>query len=106
MLWWMNCLGPRAGRPRAQEETMKIVQTDEIALKRGLEHRGGTFHGRIMVEGKPGALDNFQLSFGQMSHDFNSPRHRDNFEQLPYPLEGPPHSAPIPNPPTAITTHF
>ena len=37
----MNCLGPRAGRPRAQEETMKIVQTDEIPLKRGLEHRGG-----------------------------------------------------------------
>jgi hypothetical protein len=69
----MNCLGPRAGRPRAQEETMKIVQTDEIPLKRGLEHRGGTFHGRIMVEGEPGALDNFQLSFGQMGGDFNSP---------------------------------
>ena len=42
---------------------MKIVQTDEIPLKRGLEHRGGIFHGRIMVEGEPGALDNFQLSF-------------------------------------------
>jgi hypothetical protein len=67
---------------------MKIVQTDEIPLKRGLEHRGGTFHGRIMVEGEPGALDNFQLSFGQMGGDFNSPRHRHNFEQIRYQLEG------------------
>jgi hypothetical protein len=67
---------------------MKIVQTDEIPLKRGLEHRGGTFHGRIMLEGEPGALDNFQLSFGQMGGDFNSPRHRHNFEQIRYQLEG------------------
>jgi hypothetical protein len=67
---------------------MKIVQTDEIPLRRGLEHRGGTFHGRIMVEGEPGALDNFQLSFGQMGGDFNSPRHRHNFEQIRYQLEG------------------
>jgi hypothetical protein len=67
---------------------MKIVQTDEIPLKRGLEHRGGIFHGRIMVEGAPGALDNFQLSFGQMGGDFNSPRHRHNFEQIRYQLEG------------------
>ena len=49
---------------------MKVVQTDEIPLKRGLEHRGGIFHGRIMVEGEPGALDNFQLSFGQMGRRF------------------------------------
>jgi hypothetical protein len=67
---------------------MKIVQTDEIPLKRALEHRGGIFHGRVMVEGAPGALDNFQLSFGQMGGDFNSPRHRHNFEQIRYQLEG------------------
>jgi hypothetical protein len=67
---------------------MKIVQTDEIPLKRALEHRGGTFHGRTMVEGAAGALDNFQLSFGQMGGDFNSPRHRHNFEQIRYQLEG------------------
>ena len=67
---------------------MKIVQTDEIPLKRALEHRGGIFHGRIVVEGEPGALDNFQVSFGQMGGDFNSPRHRHNFEQIRYQLEG------------------
>jgi hypothetical protein len=67
---------------------MKIVQTDEIPLKRALEHRGGIFHGRIMVEGQAGTIDNFQLSFGQMGGDFNSPRHRHNFEQIRYQLEG------------------
>ena len=41
---------------------MKIVQTDEIPLKRGLEHRGGMFYGRIMAEGDPGTLDNFQVT--------------------------------------------
>ena len=67
---------------------MKIVQTDEIPLRRALEHRGGIFHGRIMVEGAPGALDNFQVSYGQMGGDFNSPRHRHNFEQIRFQLEG------------------
>jgi hypothetical protein len=46
------------------------------------------FHSRIMVEGEPGGIDNFQLSFGQMGGDFNSPRHRHNFEQIRYQLEG------------------
>jgi hypothetical protein len=77
-----------AGSEDIKEQPMKIVQTDEIPLKRGLEHRGGTFHGRIMVEGAPGALDNFQVSYGQMGGDFNSPRHRHNFEQIRYQLEG------------------
>jgi hypothetical protein len=67
---------------------MKIVQADQIPLERGLEHRGGTFHGRIVVEGDAGTLDNFQVSYGEMGGDFNSPRHRHNFEQIRYQLEG------------------
>jgi hypothetical protein len=78
----------RPAPARSEEDAMKIVQTDDIPLKRGLEHRGGVFHSRIMAEGAPGALDNFQLSFGQMGGDFNSPRHRHNFEQIRYQLEG------------------
>lgn len=67
---------------------MKIVQGDEIALKRGLEHRGGTFHFRLLLEGEPGTPDNFQLSLGQMGGDFFSPRHRHNFEQIRFQVEG------------------
>lgn len=67
---------------------MKIVQGDEIPLERGLEHRGGTFHFRRVLEGEAGRLDNYQLSLGQMGGDFYSPRHRHNFEQLRFQLEG------------------
>ena len=48
---------------------MKIVQADDIPLQRGLEHRGGTFHSRRLLEGEPGALDNYQLTLGQMGGD-------------------------------------
>jgi hypothetical protein len=67
---------------------MKIVQGDEIAWVRGLEHRGGTFHFRNLMEGTPGTLDNFQLSMGRNDKDFVSPRHRHNFEQFRFQLEG------------------
>ena len=46
---------------------MRIVQTDTIPLKRGLEHRGGIFHGRIIVEGEPDRLDNFQVSYNEQA---------------------------------------
>lgn len=67
---------------------MKIVQGDEIPLERGLEHRGGTFHFRRLLEGQPGRIDNFQLSYGQIEGDFYSPRHRHNFEQIRFQLKG------------------
>jgi len=67
---------------------MKIVQGDEIPLERGLEHRGGTFHFRRLLEGEAGRIDNFQLSYGQIEGDFYSPRHRHNFEQIRFQLEG------------------
>src|SRR5436305_876369 len=39
---------------------MKIVQGDQLDWVRGLEHRGGTFHYRNLMEGTPGTIDNFQ----------------------------------------------
>jgi len=67
---------------------MKIVQGDELQWERGLEHRGGTFHFRRLLEGEPGGIDNFQLSLGRLGGDFYSPRHRHNFEQVRFLLEG------------------
>ncbi len=61
---------------------MKIRQGDEIEPRRGLEHRGGTFHFRMLMEGEPGTKGNFQFTLGQMGGDFFSPRHRHNFEQV------------------------
>jgi len=67
---------------------MKIVQGDELEWVRGLEYRGGTFHYRNLMEGTPGTIDNFQLSLGRNDKDFVSPRHRHNFEQFRFQLEG------------------
>jgi hypothetical protein len=67
---------------------MKIVQGDELEWVRGLEYRGGTFHYRNLMEGAPGTIDNLQLSMGRNDKDFVSPRHRHNFEQFRFQLEG------------------
>jgi hypothetical protein len=67
---------------------MKIVHADEIEWKRGLQHRGGTFHYRHLLEGNPGSPGNFHLGIGQQDGDFASPRHRHNFDQFRFQIEG------------------
>ena len=67
---------------------MNIVQGDELEWVRGLEHRGGTFHFRHLMDGTPGTIGNFSLSMGRNDKDFVSPRHRHNFDQFRFQLEG------------------
>jgi hypothetical protein len=67
---------------------MKIVQADEVEWKRGLQHRGGTFHYRHLLNGTSGTLSNFQFDIGQLEGDFASPRHRHNFDQFRFQIEG------------------
>ena len=67
---------------------MKIVHCDEVEWKRGLQHRGGTFHYRHLLNGIPGSPGNFQFNVGQLEGDFSSPRHRHNFDQFRFQLEG------------------
>jgi hypothetical protein len=67
---------------------MKIVQIDDVERKRGLEHRGGTFFSRTMVEGTPGTPGNFKFSLSELGTDYSGPRHRHNFDQFRFSLEG------------------
>ncbi|HEY2535310.1 MAG TPA: hypothetical protein VGJ20_46710 [Xanthobacteraceae bacterium] len=67
---------------------MQIIHGDEVEWKRGLQHRGGTFHYRHLFDGTPGTAGNFQFNIGQLEGDFSSPRHRHNFEQFRFQLEG------------------
>ena len=67
---------------------MQIVHADQVEWKRGLQHRGGTFHYRHLLNGKPGAPGNFQFNIGQLEGDFSSPRHRHNFDQFRFQIEG------------------
>jgi hypothetical protein len=67
---------------------MQIVHADEVEWKRGLQHRGGTFHYRHLLEGTAGSPGNFHLGIGQQDGDFASPRHRHNFDQFRFQIEG------------------
>jgi hypothetical protein len=67
---------------------MKVVQLEETPEVRGLEHRGGTFHARTIVEGTPGTPGNFKFSLSRLGTDYSGPRHRHNFDQYRYMIEG------------------
>lgn len=67
---------------------MKIAQGDQVAPQPAVRHRGGGLQARLILEGTPGAADNFQLSLSVTGSDFISPRHRHNFEQYRVVLDG------------------
>jgi hypothetical protein len=67
---------------------MQIVHADQVEWKRGLQHRGGTFHYRHLLNGTPGLPGNFQFNIGELEGDFSSPRHRHNFDQFRFQIEG------------------
>jgi hypothetical protein len=67
---------------------MKVVQLEEAPEVRGLEHRGGTFHARTIVEGTPGTPGNFKFSLSRLGTDYSGPRHRHNFDQYRFMIEG------------------
>jgi len=67
---------------------MKIVQIDDVPRNRGLEHRGGTFFSRTTAEGVPGTPGNFKFSLSELGIDYSGPRHRHNFDQFRFMLEG------------------
>jgi hypothetical protein len=68
---------------------MKIVHGDVAEEKvRVHQHRQGTFIHRKVAEGEPGTPGNFLLELVRTTADFFSPRHRHNFDQFRYQLEG------------------
>ena len=67
---------------------MKVVQLDDVTPVRGLEHRGGTFHSRTTAAGEPGTPGNFKFSVSELGTDYSGPRHRHNFDQYRFMLEG------------------
>jgi len=67
---------------------MKIVHADQVAWNRAQQYRAGTFHSRRMMEGTPGTIDNYFVSMGRSDADFESPRHRHNFDQFRIQLNG------------------
>jgi len=68
---------------------MKIVQGDQVEeVVRKFQHRQGLFIHRKLMVGEPGTPGNFQLELVRTTDDFFSPRHRHNFDQIRYQVEG------------------
>jgi hypothetical protein len=57
-------------------------------------HRSGGIEFKRLIQGTPGAPDNFELSLVRTAGDYYTPRHRHNFDQVRYCLEGAMNYAP------------
>ena len=68
---------------------MRIVHGDQVEERIRLhQHRQGMFRHRTVAAGEPGTPGNFILEMVRTTDDFFSPRHRHNFDQFRYQLEG------------------
>ncbi len=68
---------------------MKIVQGDQVEeVVRQFQHRQGQFIHRKLMTGTPGTPGNFALELVRTTDDFFSPRHKHNFDQFRYQVDG------------------
>jgi hypothetical protein len=68
---------------------MKLVEFDNIEfVGRKEQHRVGTFIQKMLLEGEPGTPGNFSFRMVRTFTDFYSPRHKHNFDQIRFQLEG------------------
>jgi len=66
---------------------MKIVQGWQVGESAGTSHRAGRSSHQNLLDGAPGDLGNFSLVIARSPGRY-SPRHRHNFEQFRYQLQG------------------
>ncbi len=67
---------------------MRIVHGSRMDFTERHNPRGGTFHYKRLVEGTSGTPGNFGLMLSRTFENFVSPRHRHNFEQIRFQIEG------------------
>jgi hypothetical protein len=67
---------------------MKIVQGDEQPVIKGRNTRQGNLDKRYILTGDEESLGNFVFGLYYQSGDFYAPRHRHNFDQWRYQIEG------------------
>lgn len=71
---------------------MKLAHAETTPFTAPPPSRGGRIEFKTLLEGDPERLDNYQLLLADTDISFKSPRHRHNFDQLRYSLQGPTHT--------------
>jgi hypothetical protein len=67
---------------------MKTIPFENLKLEERGHARGGVFRFYNVLSGREGTPNNFYLSLSVLGGDFLSPRHRHNFDQVRFQLEG------------------
>ena len=68
---------------------MKVTRLEDVPVERRVvNHRQGTFIYQRLMEGEPRTPGNFLFEIVETTTDFFSPRHRHNFDQFRFQLEG------------------
>jgi hypothetical protein len=73
---------------------MQTVRAADVEWGAVSGHRSGGIDFKRLLQGTPGAPDNFELSIVRTAGDYFTPRHRHNFDQVRLCLEGAMNYAP------------
>lgn len=67
---------------------MRMVHVDEQEFAKVSGHRDGDIQFKKLISGTPGAADNFEFALVRQRGRYETPRHRHNYEQFRFVLEG------------------
>jgi hypothetical protein len=65
-----------------------VIASESVPFVERRHVREGTFRSKRLVEGVPGTAGNFSLQLVHTPNGYYAPRHRHNFDQIRYQIEG------------------
>ncbi len=66
----------------------RVIHLESVPMLERAHVRSGVFRSRRLLAGEPGTPGNFSLQLSHTPDTYFSPRHRHNFDQVRYQLEG------------------
>ena len=67
---------------------MQLTDSQAVDWRPFSQHRPGSAMNKRLLNGGAGRPDNYELSLVRMDGDYSTPRHRHNFDQVRYMIEG------------------
>lgn len=70
------------------QQSIRVVGVESVPMLARAHVRAGRFSSRRLLDGQPGTPGNFSLQLSLTPDTYFSPRHRHNFDQVRYQIEG------------------